>query len=551
MPRDRQFTLPVMQELFTNHELLALEAARPKIEPGSPVRRVGVVGGGTAGWFTALALRAQIPELEITVIETPSVPIIGVGEASVPSLVSFLHHYLKLDVVDFTRAVKPTWKQGIRFEWGLPGGYAFQAPFDWEVNGVGMLGSMAETGNVSSLTLQGMLMERDVTPVIRTDGKLESFLPLVSFAYHLENRRLVAYLTETAIARGVKRLEHKIVDAALVDAPGDGDPRVSHLVTEGGDHLAFDLYVDCSGFRSLLLEQKLGEPFRPYTSTLYTDRALAFNSPHGGRLKAYTTARTMNHGWCWSIPMVESDHCGYVFSSAYCGDDEALDEARRLHPELSGERVVRFKSGRHERLWVGNVFAIGNAYAFVEPLESTGLLMITRAISSLVRAFPTGQDDAVQRRFVNTTVGNDWDRLRWFLGAHYKFNRRLDTRFWTDAREGCDISGLDDALALYRAMGPLSLLPRAIRSSVLDVAQVFFYGLAGLDCILLGQKVPHARLPREPQKAWRARRALALEFAKRALPQAEALKATWAEPAWLRQLVDHPSSWVSKGVAYI
>ena len=546
------FSMPVMQNLFTNHELLAREASRPKLEGAEGVRRVGIVGGGTAGWMTALALRAQLPGLEVTVIESKSIPIIGVGEATVPSLVSFLHHYLKLDVLDFTREVQPTWKQGIRFEWGLPGSYVFQAPFDWEVNGIGMLGSMAETGDINSFTLQAMLMARDVTPVIKNGGKLQSFLPMLSFAYHLDNHRLVRYVTREALARGVRHLDCKIVDAPLRPQPGvDGEPEIAHLVSEDGQKLEFDLYVDCSGFRSLLLEKQMGIAFHDYKATLFTDSAVAFNSPHGGKLKPYTTARTMENGWCWNIPMVESDHLGYVYSSSYCSDDQALAEARTLWPDLTGERVVRFRSGRHDRLWVGNVFAIGNAYGFVEPLESTGLLMMTRAVSSLVRAFPIGSDNAVMKRFVNTSLGRDWDRLRWFLAAHYKFNRRLDTRFWADVRANVDISGLDGALEIFRAMGPLSLLPRAVRTSLLESTEIFFYGLAGLDNILLGQKVPHTKLEREPPSTWRARRATALEFTRRALPQAEALRATWEREDWLRQLVDHPSSWVTRAATYL
>lgn len=541
------FTLPMMQELFTNHELLAREASRAQPGPdpaASAVRSVGILGGGTAGWFTALSLRAQLPWLDVTVIETPHIPIIGVGEASVPSLVSFLHRYLNLDIVELTREVAPTWKQGIRFEWGLPGDYVFQAPFDWEVNGVGMLGSMAETGNVSAFTLQSILMSKDLSPVLRSGGKLLSYLPLLSFAYHLDNARLVAYLTRTAVARGVRHLDRKIVSAPIDPASAPGEPRIQHLVTEDGAELTFDLYVDCSGFRSFLLGQTLGQPFHSFASSLYTDSALTFNAPHGGKIKPYTTARTMESGWCWNIPMVDDDHQGYVFSSAYCTEDEALTEARRAFPELVNPRMVHFRSGRHDRMWVGNVFAIGNAYAFVEPLESTGLLMITRAITSLVRAFPIGPDPAVMKRFVNTTAGRDWDRLRWFLAAHYKFNRRLDSRFWSEVRAEADVSGIQEALDIFQAMGPLSLLPRAVRTSLNDVSQVFFYGLAGLDCILLGQKVPYPRLDREPPATWRARRQLALEFARRALPHGEALRATWEREEWLKNLVDSPSSWV-------
>ena len=241
---------------------------------------------------------------------------------------------------------------------------------------------------------------------------------------------------------------------------------------------------------------------------------------------------------------IRCKHCGLpheagLLSSPVTGKD------------LTSERPIRFRSGRHDRMWVGNVYAVGNAYAFVEPLESTGLLMITRAITSLVRAFPIGPDHAVMKRFVNTTAARDWDRLRWFLSAHYKFNRRLDSPFWREVREGVDISGIEGALDIFKSCGPLSLLPRAIRTNLNETAGVFFYGLAGLDCILMGQKVPYPNLEREPTKTWRARQQTALQFARRALPQAEALRATWERPEWLRLLVDHPSGWVSKLEPYL
>lgn len=540
-----------LRVLFTNHELLFREGHRPSDDRPGVVRKVGILGGGTAGWFTALALRAQLPWLEVTVIETASIPIIGVGEASVPSLLAFLHHYLKLDVLELTREVQPTWKQGIRFEWGLPGDYVFQAPFDWEVNGIGMLGSMGETGNVSTFTLQSVLMANDVTPVYRIAGQEQSILGLQAFAYHLDNQRLVHYLRRTAIARGVTHMDRKIVDAKLAERAGDADPQVLGLTTEDGDTLAFDLYVDCSGFRSFLLGDKLGVPFQSYAKSLFTDSALAFNAPHGGKIKPYTTARTMTHGWCWNIPIVEDDHLGYVYSSAHCSDDEALAEAKKVWPAMSRERVVRFRSGRHDRMWVGNVFAIGNAYAFVEPLESTGLLMITRAITALVRSFPIEEDSAVLRRFVNKSAARDWDRLRYFLAAHYKFNRRIDSPFWQEVRETTDVSGIQEALDLFQACGPLSLLPRAIRTQVQDVADVYFYGLHGLDCILLGQKVPHPKLDREPTSTWRARRQAAVEFSKRALPQAEARQVVARHPEWLQQLVSHHASWVTRMAPYL
>ncbi len=552
MAIERQFTMPVLKDLFTNHELLYREAHRPKPDGPQSVRSVGILGGGTAGWFTALALRAQLPWLDVTVIETPAIPIIGVGEATVPSLVAFLHHYLKLDVLDFTRAVKPTWKQGIRFEWGMPGDYVFQAPFDWEVNGIGMLGSMAEKKNVSHFTLQAHLMARGTTPILRGPKKqLQSFLPILAFAYHLQNERLVKYLTTTAIARGVKHLQRKIVDAEVTETEHDSDPHVAHLVAEDGEKHSFDFYIDCSGFRSFLLEGKLGAGHQSYRESLFTDSALTFNTSHGGDPRPYTTARTMRSGWCWSIPTVENDHRGYVYSSAHCTDVEAATEVKKQWPNITNERIVRFRSGRHDRTWIGNVFAIGNAYGFVEPLESTGLMMIQRAITSLVRSFPIGPDSKVMRKFVNASTGRDWDRLRWFLAAHYKFNKRLDTPFWSQARAEVDVSGIQSALDLFRSQGPLSLLPRAMRTSLTDEVGVFFYGLHGLDTILLGQQVPHAPIKREPKAIWQKRQKIASDFARRGLRYADALRAIEAHPEWLTQVVDHPAGWVAKMSAFL
>jgi tryptophan 7-halogenase len=544
MAIERPFTPPVLQELFTNHELLFRETHRPK-EPGPDgVRSVGILGGGTAGWLTALALRTHLPWLEVSVIETPTLPVIGVGEATVPSFVAFLHHYLKLEVHHFTRSVRPTWKQGIRFEWGQPGDYVFQAPFDWEANGIGMLGSMADAQNVSHFTLGAHLMARGKTAILRQGNQLQSFLPILPFAYHLDNPRLVDFLSQAALARGVRREERKIAAAEVVAAPGDSDPHIGALVAEDGEKLRYDFYVDCSGFRSFLLEKTLESPFVSFADSLPTDRALAFNAAHGGDVQAYTTARTMNAGWCWTIPMVDDNHHGYVYASSHCSDDEARAEVLTRWPSIDSERIIHFRSGRHDRPWIGNVFAIGNSYAFVEPLESTGLMMIQRAISALVYSFPIGPSSQTMRGFVNSSTARDWDRLRWFLAAHYKFNRRLDTAFWKDVRENADISGLERALAIFQSCGPLSLLPRALQKSLDEEVGVFFYGLAGLDCILLGQKVPHPTLTSEPLGVWRKRQKLAQDFARRGLRYPEALRAIEKRPELLEQVVTHPTGWV-------
>ena len=529
-----------LQELLRNHERAHVgRGSRGAPEDPDAYRRVAIVGGGTAGYLTALALRARAPWIDVTLIESSRIPIIGVGEASVPHIVAFLHRYLDIDVHAFQAAVSPTWKQGIRFEWGKPGEYSFQTPFDWDASGVGIVGSLAAQGDINSMSLGAILMVRNLTPILRDPGgRVISLLDVVPFAYHLDNQRLVAFLRATALARGVTHLDRAIVDAAL-DARGE---EVDHLITADGERLAFDLYIDCSGFRSLLLGDKLGSPYTSFASSLFTDGAVAFNAPHGGRIKPYTTARTMDCGWCWNIPMVEDDHLGYVFSSAFCTADEAAAEAKRVFPGMGEARLVKFRSGRHAEMWKGNVVGIGNAYGFVEPLESTGLLMICREIIALVDALPAGRRAGAIKARINERVGRTWDRLRWFLAVHYRFNHRLDTPFWQAARSATDVSGIQDAIDLFEEGGPLRLRSRDIRDGF---AAGVVFGVAGFDCIMMGQGVP-ARLPDVDgdRQSWHRRHASALGLAHYALPQREALAALRERPDILDALINEPNGWV-------
>ncbi len=512
---------------------------RPEPSPDG-YRRIAVVGGGTSGYLTALALRAKLPHIEVTLIESPTIPIIGVGEATTPGILSFLHQRLGIDVLDFYEQVQPTWKNGIRFEWGLPGDYAFQAPFDWHLNNVGILGSMQWEGNINSMTLQSIFMERGVVPVFRIENKIVSLLHRIEYAYHLDNGRFVGYLTTLARARGVHLLPTTLKDATL--AP-DGET-IEQLITEDGQKLSFDLYIDCSGFRSFLLGDKLKSPYVSFADTLFTDTALTFNRPNHGNIKPYTTATTMNAGWCWNISLHGEDHHGYVFSSAYLDIEGAKREVASRFGEPEQFRVVKFRSGRHEEIWKGNVVAIGNAYGFVEPLESTGILMICMEIDALIDSFPTSKHDTHLRNFMNQSMARRWDSLRWFLGVHYKFNRKLNTPFWQACRNEANIAGIEGLLELYRGGAPLNFRSWRIRESIQATAPVF-YCIAGLDCILLGQQVPAHRFESaEPEATWRQRKANVIELTKYALNQSDALAALRQRPELLQQAVDGPNSWV-------
>lgn len=506
----------------------------PTPQPEDPYRRIGIIGGGTAGFLTALALRARFPHLDVTLIESSAIPIIGVGEATAPHIVPFLHQFCGIDVHEFYEQVRPTWKLGIRFDWGPKEISHFNAPFDWEYNNVGVLGSLAYDGNTNAMTIESILMDHQATPIVDRGG-LVSLLRDIPYAYHLENRRLVKYLHKIAASRGITHLDRKIADVVVTE---DGQ-EIDHLLSDQGERLSFDLYIDCTGFRSLLLGKALKTPFVSYASTLFTDRALTFSTPHDGKIKPYTTATTMNSGWTWTIPHEEHDNNGYVFSSAFCTPEEAEREARARWPRMGDVNdVVHFRSGRHQDCWRGNVVAVGNAHAFVEPLESTGLFMICVTIQKLLALFPESKRDQSSKILLNQFVSSRWDGLRWFLGGHFKFNTRKDTPFWQAARAKVDISGAEYLLQTFRERGPLRARSNEVLQIIKDAANTsIFFGVDGWDCILLGQAV-QSRLYEcsEPREAWQARKQWALDLAAQAVDHAQALQIVRQRPEFLDEL---------------
>jgi len=489
-------------------------------------RSVGVIGGGTAGLFAALAVKRRFPEIDVTVLESSAVPIIGVGEATTTLMPPFLHLQLGLDPADLFRRVKPTFKLGIRFAWGPPGGFTY--PF----GDADPVAAFSFDGALDNQSLTSLLMLADRAPVLRgPDGRLTSLLSQVKFAYHLDNATFVAFLKAAAARAGIN---HEDVTIATVDV---GEEGVTALRSDDGRAHGFDVYVDASGFRSLLLEQALGSPFESYAGSLFCDRAIVATVPQTGPIQPYTTAETMAAGWCWRIPVEGEDHRGYVHASAFLDEEAAVDEMARANPGMGEPRVVRFRSGRHRDMWIKNVVALGNAFAFVEPLESTALHMAIVGVGFLLEGIARLADADAHRSYVafaNRTVAAQWDYLRWFLAIHYRFNRRLDTPFWRAARAEVDVTGLAAALERFSAEGP-----GAVAGD--NPAAIWFNGLTTL---LLGQQVPTpAARVEQPRAAWQARVAGDQRTVGLALPQAEALAVLRAHPEMLLDLVRDSRSW--------
>jgi tryptophan 7-halogenase len=492
---------------------------------------VGIVGGGTAGWLAALALRRRRPEVEVTLIESSAVPVIGVGEATTPLLPQLLHADLGLDAGDLFRHVRPTLKLGVRFDWGRPAaepGGAFNYPF----GPLRLLEPAAWDGGVEAASLRSLLMTAGRVPAFVPPAGPPGAPPELRFgtavAYHLDNRPFVAWLRRQAAAAGVEPVDATVADVRL-DTSGE---RVDELVAEDGRRFRCDLWLDCSGFRSLLMGNALGSPFDSFAASLFTDRALVAAAPldpDAAALPPYTHAATWDAGWCWSIPQRGEMHHGYVYASSHLSDDAAAAELARRLPAAGGPRLVRFASGRRRHFVRGNVAALGNAYGFVEPLESTALHLVARQIGLLVRALPWRPDEADGRlALLNRTVGGWWDYLRWFLALHFRFNRRRDTPFWHACRAEADVSAWGELLEIYRRRGPLSADPTV--AALFDAPDPL-WGAAGVDLLLLAQGVPCALpAPAAGEAAYRAWRQTAGALAGRALPQRELLRRLDDEP---------------------
>ena len=499
-----------------------------------PVRRVVVVGGGTAGYFTALALRRELPDLDVTLVESSKIPIIGVGEATTTLMPPFLHHQLGIDIVDLYREVRPTWKLGIKFEWGLPGDYSFNFPF----GASSLVEAYAHDGTIENQSVTALMMAADRTPIVTgDDGRPLSLLPQLKFAYHLDNKPFVAYLAKHARRLGVHHVDAVIKDAITADAH-----TIDRLILDDGRDLRGDLYVDATGFRALLIEKILGSPFTSYESSLFCDSAVVATIPQNGTIRPYTTAETMDAGWCWRIPVEGEDHRGYVFSSAHLTPDAALAEMRAKNPGLGEPWSLRFRSGRHREFWKGNTVAIGNSYGFVEPLESTTLHMVIIEIAHLIDGIRGASDGRDRRAYANDALGVHWDDLRWFLAVHYKFNRKKDTAFWRDCQETADVSGVARLLERFARVGPTGLQGQ----DFLTTDPTF---VPGMMIMLLGQQVPFAA-PTDTalaKSAWETRVAESRALVRRALPQAEALDLLRRRPDLLQELVASEASWLNCG----
>ncbi len=446
------------------------------------IKKIIVLGGGSAGFLAAITLKKRMPTLEVVVIHSSKIPIIGVGEGSTFTLPQYLHGYLGINPSHFHHTVKPTYKLGIKFLWGPRESfnYTFNAQLDSRFPGMSKPNGFYCGDNFSGTELNSALMDRDRAFERQKDGG-----PLINtdVAYHLENRGFVEYLEGAAREIGVDLIDDEMTG---LDQDENG---IKRLYLESGANAEADLFVDCSGFRSELLGRALGEPFVDYSSSLFCDRAFAggWERSEDEPIKPYTTAETMDAGWAWQI---EHDHIinrGYVYSSAFLSDDEAAAEFTRKNPKVRDPRLITFTTGAYERNWVKNVVAIGNASGFVEPLEATSLAVICEHSAKLVQTLADSQFrlHPTARKYYNQTTRRTWDAIRRFLAMHYKFNTRIDTPFWKACREDTNLAGAEEMVEYYETSGP------SVMWAHLAMGPNDPFSWEGYLVMLVGQKVPH------------------------------------------------------------
>ncbi|HEV2377416.1 MAG TPA: tryptophan halogenase family protein [Streptosporangiaceae bacterium] len=439
-------------------------------------KRVVIAGGGTAGWMTAAYLQASLgTQVDVTLVESDAIATIGVGEATFSTIRHFFR-YIGLREHEWMPACNATYKLGIRFrDWRAPG-HDFYHPFERPslVGGFPLaewwlkcqpsqrfdrdcfvLAQMCDAMR-SPHTLDGELFDPrgdSLKPTQRTT-LTDDHHTQYPYAYHFDASLLATYLMMLATGRGVRRVVDKVVH---VERDESG---ITGLVTQEHGTLEGDLYVDCTGFRGLLLNQALEEPFISYRDFLPNDRAVALRVPvdiEKQGIAPYTTARAMDAGWMWTIPLYGRNGMGYVYASDFTTPEEA-ERALRTAAGPGAEDLeanhIRMRIGRSRRSWVGNCVAIGLASGFVEPLESTGIFFIQHGIEQLVKHFPARDLDPRLIDHYNHVVGRCIDGICEFLAFHYYTAARTDNAYWKATKQR-DLPGeLSDRLRLWQVKLP-------------------------------------------------------------------------------------------------
>jgi len=423
------------------------------------LRKIVIVGGGTAGWMTAAALGRFLKDghTQVTLVESEEIGTVGVGESTIPQIKIF-NRMLGLDEFDFVRRTKATFKLGIDFVDWKTIGHQYHHPFGpygVDMEGVSFhaywlrLKAMGEAADLGEYSLQAVASAQG--KFMRPNQQRNSPLARIDHAYHIDAGLYARFLRGYAEERGVRRQEGRIVDVHQRTEDGF----IEAVTLQNGQRVEGDLFIDCSGFRGLLIEQTLKTGFEDWSQWLLNDRAVAVPCALGGSTQPVTRATARPAGWQWRIPLQHRLGNGYAYSSQHISEDEAT---AYLLAHLDGEPLIdpftlRFKAGRRKKSWNKNVVAIGLSAGFMEPLESQSIHLIQVGISRLLAMFPDKRFETPDIDRYNRVMKFEYETIRDFLILHFHATRRNDTPYWDYLREMPIPDYLADKMAVFQSYG--------------------------------------------------------------------------------------------------
>lgn len=429
-------------------------------DPRRPIKKICIVGGGSAGWIAAALLsehfKGKVAEIEL--VESDDIGIVGVGESTIPPFLQMLTR-LGINEQDFLKEVQGSFKLGILFkDWKLKG-EEYIHPF-------GYFGVPVELGDLYQVWLRARaegytrgLQEFAAASVMLNEDRFtlpfkapRTPIASASYAVHIDARKMARFLRRFSEARGVTRTEG-IVENVTQHPNGF----VESVILKDGRRIEADFFIDCTGFRALLINKTLGVGYHDWSQWLLSNRAVALQVTNPTPPGPYTLAHAQDAGWCWRIPLQQRSGVGYVFCDRYCSDDEAL---ATLLKQADGEPVVDpwiipFKTGMREKLWDKNVLSLGLAGGFIEPLESTALHLIYRGMDFFLRFMPDADCDPVLITEYNQRMTQDYEEIRDFVIMHYAMTQRDDNAYWREIRNMEMPESLSSKIDLFKVNGTI------------------------------------------------------------------------------------------------
>ena len=410
------------------------------------MKNIVILGGGTAGWMTANLLQKKWRQrgIQISVVESPDIGIIGVGEGSTPLLKEFFDS-LEISESEWMPQCNATYKNGISFnDWStVPGYESYFHPFPCSLDFAtfGFLYKYTELrrkgadvlAHPNRFSLMAGLTERKLAPL-----PAENFPFHFQYGYHFDSVLIGKFLREKAKESGVSHIE-----ATVEKVEQESDGSIKSLLLNTGQILSGDFFVDCSGFASILLQKTLKVPFVSFAENLFNDSAVAIPTDIETEIPAETLSTALSNGWAWKIPLTNRFGNGYVFSSKYCSPDEAETELRTHLNILESDveaRHLKMKVGRVQETWAKNCVAVGLSQGFIEPLEATALQFVYSTIEQFSQALEEGNFSGKNRDEFNARMNANFEGVRDYIVLHYKTNSRSDSQYWIDNRENQKIS---------------------------------------------------------------------------------------------------------------